>query len=174
MCPHFEQHQRWHLTRHGRHANYGILETKPMFMFTACFWLEMDTFTLLFGVKMTFPHYLEGQCSLTRGPPQLTGDLIISPQNRRCEQEHCRLLRSVWGGQLGSTCYSVVSAGRICSPASRHPASRQAARPTNTCHSPAAATHGSIASSAVRTLAPATEPSLNQFHFIQFHITFDI
>ena len=130
----------------------------------------MDT---LFSVKMTFPHYLEGQCSLTRGPPQLTGDLIISPQNRRCEQEHGRMLRSVWGGQLGSTCYSVVSAGRICSPASRHPASRQAARPTNTCHSPAAATHGSIASSAVRTLAPATEPSLNQFHFIQFHITFD-
>ena len=165
MCPHFEQHQRWHLTRHGRHANYGILETKPMFMFTARFWLEMDTFTLLFGVKMTFPHYLEGQCSLTRGPPQLTGDLIISPQNRRCEQEHGRMLRSVWGGQLGSTCYSVVSAGRICSPASRHPASRQAARPTNTCHSPAAATHGSIASSAVRTLAPATEPSLESISF---------
>ena len=58
----------------------------------------------------------------------------------------------------------------LCCPASRHPASRQAV----TCHSPAAS-HGSSTSSAVQTLAPAQSqsPLQNQFHLIQFHVTFD-
>ena len=59
----------------------------------------------------------------------------------------------------------------LCCPASRHPASRQAVTLVTLQPPPMAAAHHQL--SAPSPLLQSQSPLQNQFHLIQFHVTFD-